>query len=164
MKAAGLITVAGQSLRMGAFKPLLPINGKPMIVHTADVFSEAGITDLFVVVGNQGDTVISALSDKNAHFLWNHNYDKTEMFDSIQIGLSAIQREGGFDGAFLLPGDMPAVAPAVLQELMSLLSTGDYDVVFPSNGTRRLQHKGFLHEIDHRTHGVSGAFVSARAV
>lgn len=138
MKAAGLITVAGQSLRMGAFKPLLPINGKPMIVHTADVFSEAGITDLFVVVGNQGDTVISALSDKNAHFLWNHNYDKTEMFDSIQIGLSAIQREGGFDGAFLLPGDMPAVAPAVLQELMSLLSTGDYDVVFPSNGTRRL--------------------------
>ena len=60
MKVAGLITVAGQSLRMGAFKPLLPINGKPMIVHTADVFSEAGITDLFVVVGNQGDAVISA--------------------------------------------------------------------------------------------------------
>ena len=138
MKAAGLITVAGQSLRMGAFKPLLPINGKPMIAHTADVFTRAGITDLFVVVGNQGDAVISALSNTQAHFLWNHDYDKTEMFDSIQIGLAAILNEGGFDGAFFLPGDMPAVAPDVLKELMRLLETGDYDVVFPSSGSHRL--------------------------
>lgn len=138
MKVAGLITVAGQSLRMGAFKPLLPINGKPMIVHTADVFSEAGITDLFVVVGNQGDAVISALSEKHAHFLWNHDFDKTEMLASVQIGLRAILQEGGFDSAFFLPGDMPAVSPSVLLELMSLLSGGDYDVVFPSSGTRRL--------------------------
>ena len=138
MKVAGLITVAGQSLRMGAFKPLLPINGKPMIVHTADVFSEAGITDLFVVVGNQGDAVISALSEKHAHFLWNHDFDKTEMLASVQIGLRAILQEGGFDGAFFLPGDMPAVSPSVLLELMNLLSGGDFDVVFPSSGTRRL--------------------------
>lgn len=138
MKAAGLITVAGQSLRMGAFKPLLPIDGKPMIVHTANVFSQAGITDLFVVVGNQGDAVISALSGKNAHFLWNHEFDKTEMFASVQIGLKAILHEGGYDGAFFLPGDMPAVAPGVLLALMDLLKSEEYDVAFPSNGTRRL--------------------------
>jgi molybdenum cofactor cytidylyltransferase len=138
MKAAGLITVAGQSLRMGAFKPLLPINGKPMIAYTADVFSEAGITDLFVVVGKQGDAVMDALSGRNARFLWNNAYEETEMFASIQIGLNAILRGGGFDSAFLLPGDMPAVPPAVLQQLVEELERGNWDAVFPSNGTRRL--------------------------
>ena len=138
MKAAGLITVAGQSLRMGAFKPLLPINGKPMIAHTADVFSQAGITDLFVVVGKNGEAIMEALAGKNAHFIWNHAYAATEMFASVQLGLREITQLGGYDGAFLLPGDMPAVEPRVLPALADALENGDWDAVFPSDGTRRL--------------------------
>ncbi len=138
MKAAGLISVAGQSLRMGAFKPLLPINGKPMIAHTAAVFSQAGITDLFVVVGKNGDAVMEAFAGKNAHFIWNHAFETTEMFTSIQLGLREIQRTGGYDGAFLLPGDMPAVPSKMLLSLITVLESSDWDVVFPSDGTRRL--------------------------
>ena len=138
MKAAGLIAVAGQSLRMHAFKPLLPINGKPMITRTADVFFEAGITDLFVVVGKQGEEVISALEGYHARFLWNSAYAQTEMFASLQIGLRAILRAGGCDMAFLLPGDMPAVEPEVLLSLMREMEAGDWDVVFPSTGKKRL--------------------------
>jgi len=138
MKAAGLITVAGQSLRMLAFKPLLPINGTPMIAHTANVFSKAGITDLFVVVGKRGEEIISALEGFNARFLWNNAYQETEMFASLQIGLNAIRREGGYDAVFLLPGDMPAVEPDVLRQLMLEMDTGNWDAVFPSTGTRRL--------------------------
>ena len=138
MHTAGLITVAGQSARMGAFKPLLPINGKPMIAHTADVFQTAGVADLFVVVGKNGEDVIRALSEYDARFLWNADYETTEMFASVQIGLRAIRAAGGFDGAFLLPGDMPAVPSEMLQTLMEALEQGGFDVVFPSDGTRRL--------------------------
>ncbi|NLI53581.1 MAG: nucleotidyltransferase family protein [Clostridiales bacterium] len=138
MKTAGLITAAGQSLRMGAAKMLLPIDGKPMIARTADVFLRSGVTDLFVVVGREGDAVISALAETNARFLWNRDFETTDMFASIQIGLAAIRREGGFDGAFLLPGDMPAVPPDVLLRLMAEMETGHWDAVFPSTGTRRL--------------------------
>lgn len=138
MHTAGLITVAGQSARMGAFKPLLPINGKPMIAHTADVFQAAGVADLFVVVGKNGEDVIRALSGYDARFLWNAAYETTEMFASVQIGLRAIRAAGGFDGAFLLPGDMPAVPPDVLRSLLDTLETNDFDIVFPSDGTRRL--------------------------
>ena len=138
MNVAGLMIVAGQSLRMGAFKPLLPINGKPMIAHTADVFLRAGITDLFVVVGKHADSVISALSGRNARFVLNNAYRETEMFDSIQLGLGEIRRDGRYDGAFLLPGDMPAVPPGVLLSLMEALESGGWDAVFPSTGTRRL--------------------------
>jgi molybdenum cofactor cytidylyltransferase len=144
MKAAGLITVAGQSLRMHTFKPLLPINGKPMIAHTADVLREAGISDLFVVIGKQGEQIISALEGYNAHFLRNDAFAQTEMFASLQIGLSAILLAGGFDVAFLLPGDMPAVEPDVLLSLMREMEEGDWDVVFPSTGTKRL-HPPLIH-------------------
>ena len=138
MKAAGLITVAGQSTRMHAFKPLLPIDGTPMIALTASVFRRAGITDLFVVVGNRGEEIISALSEFPARFLWNDAYAETEMFTSFQIGLNAIRRTGGFDAAFLLPGDMPAVEPDVLRQLIAKMEYEPWDAVFPSNGTRRL--------------------------
>ena len=138
MKAAGLITVAGQSKRMHAFKPLLPIDGTPMIALTAGVFRRAGITDLFVVVGNRGEEIISALSEFPARFLWNDAYAETEMFTSLQIGLNAIRRTGGFDAAFLLPGDMPAVEPDVLRQLIAKMASEPWDAVFPSDGTRRL--------------------------
>ena len=138
MKAAGLITVAGQSTRMHAFKPLLPIDGTPMIALTASVFRRAGITDLFVVVGNRGEEIISALSEFPACFLWNDAYAETEMFTSLQIGLNAIRRAGGFDAAFLLPGDMPAVEPGVLRQLIAKMESEPWDAVFPSDGTRRL--------------------------
>lgn len=144
MKAAGLITVAGQSLRMHAFKPLLPIDGTPMIAHTANVFSQAGITDLFVVVGKRGEEIISALEGYNAHFLWNNAFEETEMFASFTIGLNAIRRMGGYDAAFLLPGDMPAVEPDLLKNLMREMETDEWDVVFPSTGTKRL-HPPLIH-------------------
>lgn len=138
MKAAGLIAVAGQSSRMGAFKPLLPIHGKPMIVHTADVFLRANVKDLYVVVGKSGEDVIRALSGYAAQFVWNREYEHTEMFASVQLGLRTIREAGRFDAAFLLPGDMPAVPPQVLRSLLDTLETSDYDVVFPSDGNRRL--------------------------
>ena len=138
MKAAGLITVAGQSLRMHAFKPLLPINGTPMIAHTAGVFSQAGITDLFVVIGKRGEEIISALEGISAQFLWNNAFEETEMFASFQIGLNASHRAGAFDAVFLLPGDMPAVEPDVLHSLQNEMEAGGWDVVFPSTGKRRL--------------------------
>ena len=138
MKVAGLITVAGRSQRMGAFKPLLPIGGEPMIARTADVFLQAGVPDLFVVIGKNGRQIQDALIGRNVRFLWNDAFETTEMFASIQLGLKAVVSEGGYDGAFLLPGDMPAIPPKVLLLLMEELAQGDCDVVFPSNGTRRL--------------------------
>ena len=138
MKAAGLIAVAGQSSRMGAFKPLLPIHGKPMIANTADVFLRAGVADLYVVVGKSGEDVIRALSGYAAQFVWNREYEHTEMFASVQLGLRAIREAGKFDAAFLLPGDMPAVEPDVLRQLIAKMEYEPWDAVFPSNGTRRL--------------------------
>ena len=91
MNAAGLISVAGQSTRMQAFKPLLLISGIPMIARTADTLVKAGVTSLFVVVGKRGEEIIEALCEYPARFFWNNAFEETEMFASLQIGLRAIQ-------------------------------------------------------------------------
>ena len=51
MKGAGLIAAAGRSRRMEGFKPLLEINGFPMIAMTVQSMENAGIRDITVVVG-----------------------------------------------------------------------------------------------------------------
>ena len=49
MKGAGLIPAAGGSRRMEGFKPLLKINGFPMIAMTVQSMRNAGIRDITVV-------------------------------------------------------------------------------------------------------------------
>lgn len=169
MNAAGLISVAGQSTRMQAFKPLLPISGIPMIARTANTLVQAGVKELFVVVGKRGEEVIEALREYPARFLWNNAFEETEMFASLQIGLRAIRDTGAYDSAFLLPGDMPAVRPEVLLSLTREMEAGDWDVVFPSTGERRL-HPPLIHQrlFDRLLRysgedGLRGAFRAANA-
>ena len=61
MKGAGLIAAAGRSRRMEGFKPLLEINGFPMIAMTVQSMENAGIRDITVVVGYRGEEVRRAL-------------------------------------------------------------------------------------------------------
>jgi choline kinase len=66
-----------------------------MIARTADIFLQAGIPDLFVVIGKNGEQVMEALAGRNVRFLWNNAYETTEMFASIQLGTGCGPREGG---------------------------------------------------------------------
>lgn len=47
-----LVPAAGFSSRMGAFKPLLPIHGRPMIAWTLDGLFQAGVKKVVVVTGH----------------------------------------------------------------------------------------------------------------
>ena len=57
----GLIVAAGQSRRMGAFKPLLTLNGFPMIQMTVQSLKNGGIQDITVVIGREADRMIGIL-------------------------------------------------------------------------------------------------------
>ena len=110
---------------------------------TAPAWSPDGSRIAFV--GKRGEEVISTLDGFHAQFLWNNAFEETEMFTSFQIGLNAIHRTGEYDAAFLLPGDMPAVAPDVLNALLAEMEANAWDVVFPSTGARRL-HPPLIHK------------------
>ncbi len=99
---------------MGAFKPLLEINGSPMIVHTVLSMKNAGVDPICVVVGYRGEELKPVLESMGVRIAENRDPAGSDMLASIRIGWEAIPDS---EAAFLLPGDMPLVAPAVFRIL-----------------------------------------------
>lgn len=132
MKIKGLITAAGLSTRMGDFKPLMRINGFPMIRMTVQSMKNAAIEDICVVTGLRAAEVEAAATDMNVCFQRNSEYAATDMLHSIKLGL---ERLGDFDAVFLLPVDMPLISPEVFKRLFDALGGGD--VIHPVHSGKR---------------------------
>ncbi len=119
MKFAGLITAAGLSRRMDGFKPLMELNGFPMVVMAVQSMRNAGIRDITVVTGYRGKEVCEALASMNVSVVENRDYASTDMFASVRLGLAGL---GCADGVFFLPADVPMTSPVVFQKMIGRLS------------------------------------------
>jgi dTDP-glucose pyrophosphorylase len=68
----GVILAAGKGTRMRPFsehypKPILPLGGRPLIVHHLDILRGLGITDVVIVIGHLGHEVVRTLGDGREH-------------------------------------------------------------------------------------------------
>jgi molybdenum cofactor cytidylyltransferase len=116
---------------MGDFKPLREFDGEPMVRRTVRRVLEGGVDEVCVVVGKNQAAVRSALDglvvfyDASARagriiFAENPSFATTDMLHSIQQGLCTLLSEEApsvpltpaVAAVFVLPADMPAVAPA----------------------------------------------------
>ncbi|MFN2531894.1 MAG: NTP transferase domain-containing protein [Pyrinomonadaceae bacterium] len=113
-RLAAILLAAGQSRRMGQFKPLLPFGDKTVIESCIDYLVTGGVTDLVVVVGHRANDVRNALRSTSAKFALNPIAD-SEMSASIASGIGEIE---GSNGAVLIAlVDHPAVTTTVVQSL-----------------------------------------------
>lgn len=80
---SALILAGGRSSRMGALKPLQHLNGKPAIRWAVEVFRNAGVEDVSVVVGFHSDKLISVLEPLDVKIIINPNPEQG-MFSSVQ--------------------------------------------------------------------------------
>ena len=120
----GLITAAGRSSRMGDFKPLMELGGRPAILRILDRFSEAGVRHTVVVTGRQAEDLKAAVrrewDESRVSFVHNEGYETNQMFDSVKMGLSALwarAEETGSapDGLFFTPVDVPAFSGITME-------------------------------------------------
>lgn len=114
-KTAVLLSAAGLSARMGRFKPLIELNGTPLINHAIDSFRTIDICKTVVVTGHCREELEAHLRGTDINTVYNPNYADTEMIDSIKLGLNYLQ--GRCDRFFLLPADMPLVQPFTIEVL-----------------------------------------------
>ncbi len=129
IKAAGLITAAGMSSRMGAFKPLLDLDGKPLICRTAESLLQGGATQVVVVTGLNGAAVQQALKEySQVTVLHNAAYETTAMYDSLCLGLRQLQQ---YDAVLFLPGDVPCVRSETVRCLLEQWQEQRPDVLYP---------------------------------
>lgn len=138
MVVNGIITAAGLSSRMQAFKPLLELNGKTVIEYSVDSMLTAGVSQVVVVLGYRGEEVEALLHAKydvsRVLCVYNSLYAETDMLASVKNGIAALP---SCDAFYLLPGDMPAVNKDTFAALEEALSRTQAAVAFPVFDGRR---------------------------
>lgn len=132
-----LILAAGRSRRMGAFKPLLPLRGRTVLECTVESALRGGAEEAVVVTGNRAEELEALLAGHFPHrvrWVRNENWASTDMLRSVQLGAGAL---GKCDAFFLLPGDMPFVAPETFAALLAERQRQRAMVLFPACEGRR---------------------------
>ena len=129
IKAVGLISAAGLSSRMGAFKPLLDLGGKPLICRTVESLLDGGAENVIVVTGRNSEQVCQALAVyPQVQTVYNAHYAETSMYDSIRLGLQQIT---DCDVLLFLPADVPAIRPETVRVLLEAWAQSRPDVLYP---------------------------------
>ena len=100
----GVILAAGHGSRMGPFgtqlpKPIVPICNRPLLAYQLDYMREAGIHDVFIVIGHLGHRITQTLGDGSQFGV---HIEYIEQHQRLGIAHAVGQLEGYLDRPFLL--------------------------------------------------------------
>jgi molybdenum cofactor cytidylyltransferase len=111
-----ILLAAGQSRRMGAFKPLLPFGKTTVIQSCIDNLQAGGVADIVVVLGHRAAEVQASLANfPDLQFTLNPDPD-SEMSASIACGVRDLPST--VKAILIALTDEPAVPPEVIQTLI----------------------------------------------
>lgn len=115
-QVAAVVLAAGRGTRMGGPNKLLEeVGGISVIRRVVEAALASSARPVLVVTGHDHARVEAALADLPVAFI--HNPDHaTGMASSVRRGIAAVPEDA--DGAMVLLGDMPLVAPALLDRVL----------------------------------------------
>jgi len=124
-----IILAAGYSSRMGVFKPLLDLGGRPVVTRIVETCRQAGIDEVIVVAGYRKELIIPVIEGAGARAAVNELYEEG-MFSSVIAGILAMEYEP--QAFIVLPADMPLVRAATIRSLVSRFMEGKNRILVPS--------------------------------
>ena len=116
MQLGALIVAAGMSKRMGEFKPMLSIGSISVAQRVIATLSQAGVSKIVMVTGYNATLLERHLSGNGIIFLRNEQYETTQMFDSVKIGLSYLQDK--CDKVLFTPVDVPLFTAKTVKTIL----------------------------------------------
>ncbi len=134
---AAIVPAAGLSRRMGTPKPLLQLNGKPLIAHVLDALVQSqALASIIVVTGHEREQVSAAVVGRDVVLAHNPAYAEGEMLSSIQTGLRALPPSGGVDAVMIALCDQPLVRSQTITQLVTGWSRARPRVLLPGYNGR----------------------------
>ena len=106
----GLILAAGSGSRMGRPKATLEINGERLVDRAVTIFHEAGIKNVYVVLGAWQGYV------PGAHVLINHDWE-SGMGSSLVTGLKSISENPENTDVVISLVDLPGMTAAAIRKI-----------------------------------------------
>jgi molybdenum cofactor cytidylyltransferase len=131
---SAVVLAAGGSRRMGQTKQLLPIAGQPMVRRVVQAACQAGLAQVVVVVGAEGERVAEVLAGLEVDIVHNPAWEQG-MSTSLRAGLDALRPE--IEAALLVLADQPGLTPAMLRAVVNGYRTSRAPIVAPFYGGRR---------------------------
>lgn len=122
-----LILAAGKGTRMKSElpKPIVPLNGKPIVQHLIDNFRNAGVENIALVVGYKSDLVRKELGD---------NITYIEQREQKGTAHAVMQAKDILDwkgkDIFVFVGDSPLITSRTVAELLAYHHLTDADCTF----------------------------------
>ena len=133
---AGVVLAAGLSSRMGSFKPLLLLGGKPVVAQVVESLAAARAIDpILVVTGHLADRVAGALANADVALVFNAAHAQGEMLSSIQAAVRALPP--AVDAFVLALGDQPGIRPHTIRLLTDAWLRARAAIVIPTFDGRR---------------------------
>ena len=129
---AAILLAAGQSRRMGAFKPLLPFGGRTVVESCLDYLTKGGVGSTVVVLGHRAEDIRNQLSSLQVQFAINPD-PTSEMSASIAAGVAMVPKSAGAVVIALV--DYPAIPSSIVSTLIGEWSNG-YRLVKPTREGR----------------------------
>ncbi|WP_313413116.1 DVU_1551 family NTP transferase [Sedimentibacter sp.] len=128
-KTGALIVAAGMSSRMNDFKPLMKIGRYSMIENAVINYKNSGIDEIIIVTGFRENDIKEKLTGYDVKFVHNKDYSKTQMFDSVCIGLKEFADNA--DMIFITPADCPFVQTYTLKKMMEEMNNNELYYIRP---------------------------------
>lgn len=116
MRVGAVIVAAGMSTRMKQFKQLMKIGNLTMAERVVINFKRSGIRDVVMVTGYRGKQLEKSLEYLDIEFVKNENYENTEMFDSVKIGLKHLNDR--CDKVLICPVDIPFFTDETVKKVL----------------------------------------------
>ena len=135
LPVAALILAAGSGTRMGRLKPLLPLGDKPVLCHSIDVLSEAGVSAIVVVCGADPGQYQAAVGTSGVRLVPNR-MPASEMADSLRLGLEQLDT-AAYSGVLVCLADHPLVTAGTCRTMLRLHQECPGRIIIPAFQDRR---------------------------
>ena len=134
----GIVLAAGDSIRMGSPKALLPgPDGRPFVTRIVETLHEAGIVELVVVTGRDHDALVNVLSQGvRVPPLIARNVDPSRgQLSSLWVGMDSVVG-ADTDGILVTLVDVPMVAVSTVTSVIAAWQRTRAPIVRPAIGDR----------------------------
>jgi len=118
---SAILLAAGQSRRMGVFKPLLPFGDQTVIESCIANLRASSIDEIVVVVGSRADEVREHLKKANVRFAVNSD-PESEMGVSIARGVAQVSDD--VRALLVALADYPAVRSETIKQIIDEWRSG----------------------------------------
>ncbi|MBM7650631.1 nucleotidyltransferase family protein [Neobacillus cucumis] len=115
-----VVLAAGVSSRMGEFKPLLPIEGKPMLEIVLTKVLSFPFKAVLAVVGYKADELREAIHVQDDRFNWIINeHFLVGLSSSIKAAIDSFHNESS--GILVFLGDQPLLKTSTIDQILKVI-------------------------------------------